>query len=102
MGLYIIQIEANTNVYCIVSCNFTIIILCVFIFSVFVVVVVGFVNHQCAVHVHASFPNTLRSTYSTSLCHSAICRRGELHTSFQWFNADPPHLGPPISNRPIT
>lgn len=42
------------------------------------------------------------SVYSTNLCHSAICRRGELHTSFQWFNAVPPHLGPPISNRPIT
>lgn len=27
--------------------------------------------------------------YSRSLCQSAICRRGELHTSFQWFTAEP-------------
>lgn len=40
--------------------------------------------------------------YSLSLCHSAICRRGELHTSFQWFCAVPMHRGPPNSNRPMT
>lgn len=76
---------------------------CFFIFSIFVaVVVIGFDTNSHADFVCTSSRNTLHLIYSTNLCHSAICRRGELHTSFQWFNADPPHLGPPISNRPIT
>lgn len=40
--------------------------------------------------------------YSRSLCQSAICRRGELQTSFQWFNAEPLLRGPPSSSRPMT
>lgn len=40
--------------------------------------------------------------HSCNLCHSAICLRGELHTSFQWFWAAPAHRGPPNSSRPIT
>lgn len=40
--------------------------------------------------------------YSRSLCQSAICRRGEFITSFQWFNAEPLLRGPPSSNRPMT
>lgn len=40
--------------------------------------------------------------YSRSLCQSAICRRGELQTSFQWFNAEPVLRGPPSSSLPIT
>lgn len=40
--------------------------------------------------------------YSRSLCQSAICRRGLLQTSFQWFNAEPVLRGPPNSNRPMT
>lgn len=45
---------------------------------------------------------TPRVVYSRSLCQSAICRRGELHTSFQWFNAEPLLRGPPSSSRPMT
>lgn len=40
--------------------------------------------------------------YSRSLCHSAICRRGELHTSVQWVSAVPVLLSPPRSSLPIT
>lgn len=40
--------------------------------------------------------------YSRSLCQSAICRRGELHTSFQWLSAEPLLRGPPSSSRPMT
>lgn len=40
--------------------------------------------------------------YSFNLCHSAICLRGELQTSFQWFFAEPVQRGPPNSSRPIT
>lgn len=42
------------------------------------------------------------AVYSRSLCQSAICRRGELQTSFQWFKAEPLLRGPPNSNRPMT
>lgn len=44
----------------------------------------------------------LTRVYSRSLCQSAICRRGELQTSFQWFKADPVLRGPPSSNLPMT
>ena len=40
--------------------------------------------------------------HSFSLCHSAICLRGEAWISCQWCRADPSHLGPPRFNRPIT
>lgn len=39
--------------------------------------------------------------HSRNLCQSAICRRGELHTSFQWFKAEPVLRGP-SSKRPMT
>lgn len=39
--------------------------------------------------------------YSFSLCHSAICLRGALQTSFQCCWAGPPHRGP-SSSLPIT
>lgn len=39
---------------------------------------------------------------SFSLCHSAIWRRGEFKTSFQWCKAVPIVLAPPNSKRPIT
>lgn len=44
----------------------------------------------------------MKRSYSRNLCHSAICLRGELHTSFQWWRAEPVHLEPPSSRRPIT
>lgn len=40
--------------------------------------------------------------YSLSLCQSAICLLGELHTSFQWLRADPVLFEPPNSRRPMT
>lgn len=36
------------------------------------------------------------------MCHSAICLRGEVSTSFQWCKAVPSHLSPPKTSLPIT
>lgn len=51
--------------------------------------------HLKYIHKFILFP------YSFNLCQSAICLRGELHTSFQWFNAEPVAFGP-SSRRPMT
>jgi hypothetical protein len=70
-------------------------------FSLFVCKYSIFFVYNFLFTIHSSSP-TRFLIYSLSLCQSAICRRGELHTSFQWFKADPVDFGPPSSRRPIT
>jgi hypothetical protein len=57
---------------------------------------------QSAVEINVKFLVKTSAAYSRNLCHSAIWRRGALHTSFQWCSAEPVLLVPPNSSRPIT